>query len=388
MGNEITNIVYTDPEFGHQGFLSLSGNHHRLSAGGLRVQVGLTADAIEGLSRLMLLKQQLLGLSVNGAKCGIDFDPNSPGKAVALKNFLRFLKPYMHDGLSVGGDLNTRFRELEQLAPEVGLTSIKYSIAKAQEISDEEFAKRIELLKVNKNGLTLGQRRAGHATAHAVLSVMRHVGLSGEKVKIGLQGFGTMGRATALGLWEEGVKIDAVADRSGCLINEKGFQAPDLLSLPVSDTLSKHTLASANLLSPQALFQQELDILILAAIENALPEKRAAALNAKAVVVASNMGLSAASEIILEERKINVIPDFVAGCGGSASMEALFGPADCPGPDKFLKNIEFIINSIMDTLFEKRTRQDCTFKEAALQLCEENESIGAAQNKPYGIWKL
>jgi glutamate dehydrogenase (NAD(P)+) len=387
--DKTTNIVYTDPEFGHRGFLSLSGNRHRLSAGGLRVQKGLTAETIEKLSQLMLYKQQLIGLSVNGAKCGINFEPHSPNKTAALKNFLRFLKPYINDGLSVGGDLNTHFSELEQLAAEVGITSIKNSIAKAQQISNEEYLKRMQLLEVNKGGLTLGQRRAGHATAHAVLSVMQHAGLSKKRVKIGLQGFGTMGRATALSLWEEGVKINAVADKSACLLNNKGFQTPGLLALPVRDELNHSVSANDQLLSPQALFQQDLDILILAAIENAIPEEIAATLKTKAVVVASNIGLSEASEKALEERNITVVPDFVGGCGGSASMEALFGPAYCPDADKFLKNIAFIMNSIMDTLFDKQVRQNCTFKEAAIELCKENASSSpTAPTKPYGKWNL
>lgn len=386
--DKVTNMIYTDPEFGHQGFLSLSGNRHRLSAGGLRVQKGLTAETIEKLSQLMLYKQQLIGLSVNGAKCGINFDPNSSGKKAALKNFLRFLKPYINDGLSVGGDLNTRFSELEQLATEVGITSIKNSITKAQEISNEEYARRIQLLEVKKGELALGQRRAGHATAHVVLSVMQHAGLSKEKVKIGLQGFGTMGRATALSLWEEGVKISAVADKSGCFLNDKGFQTPNLLSLPANDELSHSFSVSDQLLSPQALFRQNLDIIILAAIENAVPEELAATLNTKAVVVASNMGLSEASEEILEERNITVVPDFVGGCGGSASMEALFGPAYCPDADNFLKNIGFIMNSIMSTLFDKQERLNCTIKEAAIELCRENSSSPTVPSKPYGKWNL
>lgn len=385
---ETTNLIYTDPIFGCKGFLSLSGNTHSLSAGGLRVQKGLTAKTIERLSQLMLYKQQLIGLSVNGAKCGIDFDPNSPDKAIALKNFLNFLKPYIQNGLSVGGDLNTQFSELELIAAEIGIISIKNSITKAQGISEEEYTKRINLLKIKQGGLTLGQRRAGHATAQVVLSVMEHLGLTKKKVKIGLQGFGTMGRAAILSLSDKGIKINAVSDKTGCLINELGFNTPELLSLPGSNELNKVKKSNEKLYPSDTLFQQDLDILILAAIEDAVPEELAKKLQAKAVVVASNMGLSENVEKILEERDIIVIPDFVGGCGGSASMEALFGPAECPTPDKFLQNITHIMNGIMDTLFQKQSIHDCTIKEAALMLCQENKENNSRVGKPYGKWNL
>ncbi len=71
---QTTNIskVYVDHQLGIRGYLSFSGSNHNLSAGGLRIQKGLTADKIERLSHLMLLKQQLIGLAVNGAKCGLN----------------------------------------------------------------------------------------------------------------------------------------------------------------------------------------------------------------------------------------------------------------------------------------------------------------------------
>lgn len=384
-----TSKVYIDPQLGIRGYLSFSGSNHNLSAGGLRIQKGLTADKIERLSQLMLLKQQLIGLAVNGAKCGLNLDPVSPNRALALKGFLNFLKPYIEKGFSVGGDLNTSFSEIDGIANELGISSIKNAIANQQGLTEKEFKKRIDLLNVNQGGLSLGQRRAGHATAQAVLSVLKNQKIPIANAKIGLQGFGTMGRATALSLWEHGLKVKTITDKSGSLTNNAGFEIPGLLRRATPGVELEHLKIRGDSFDiPTSLFEQELDILVLAAIEDAIPGDFSQKLKAKAVLVAANLGLSEAAEKILNKRGIMVIPDFVGGCGGSASMEALFGPATMPTPEKFLQNIAFIIEGIMDTLYDKTHNQSLNMKQAALQLCRENEQMLTASSKPYGKWKL
>jgi len=42
----------------------------------------------------------------------------------------------------------------------------------------------------------------------------------------------------------------------------------------------------------------------------------------------------------------------------------------------------------MDTLYEKTHNQSLNMKQAALQLCRENEQMLTASSKPYGKWKL
>ncbi|MFV9689967.1 MAG: Glu/Leu/Phe/Val dehydrogenase dimerization domain-containing protein, partial [Desulfobacteria bacterium] len=70
-------VGYTDPVEGFKGWLVIDALSHKLCAGGLRVQKGLTQDRVIDLARNMTLKMRISGIRADGAKSGIDYDPTS-----------------------------------------------------------------------------------------------------------------------------------------------------------------------------------------------------------------------------------------------------------------------------------------------------------------------
>jgi glutamate dehydrogenase (NAD(P)+) len=189
-------IEYTDPVDGFQGWLAYDGRSAPLAAGGCRAQPGLTAAELAVLAERMTLKQRMLGLNVNGAKCGIDYDPRSAGRPAALGRFLAFLRDELHERFSMGPDMGTEWQELQRLAIDAGIPSTKYAIRRAQGLTKEEFFARMIRLDEPAGLLALSGRRAGHALAHAVIGAARATGVTGP-VSCALQGFGTLGRAAA-----------------------------------------------------------------------------------------------------------------------------------------------------------------------------------------------
>ncbi len=167
VGSHLTELLlYEDPEEGFRGFLAYAGRSAPLAAGGQR---GLRGETIVALAEAMALKERVLALNVDGAKCGIDYDPASAGKHAAMRRFLRFLAPHLDDRLSLGPDIGTAFDEIEALARQEGISSVKAAIARAQGLPEPEVLRRLELLDEPVGPLTLGQRRAGHALAEATL---------------------------------------------------------------------------------------------------------------------------------------------------------------------------------------------------------------------------
>ncbi|MCW5207818.1 hypothetical protein VU11_03975, partial [Desulfobulbus sp. US2] len=72
------------------------------------------------------------------------------------------------------------------------------------------------------------------------------------------------------------------------------------------------------------------DIFVPAAIEKAVDKEAAEHIQVKAIASGANLAVTEEAEQILHKRSIPVIPDMVAGCGGSLSMEGLFGPDSMP----------------------------------------------------------
>lgn len=369
---------YRDPVAGFAGYLAIDGRHNPLAAGGFRVQPGLRAQTVARLAQAMTLKQRLLGLGVDGAKCGIDFDPADPDKPAAVRRFLRFLRPHLLTRFSMGPDMGTAWDEIESLARAEGIPSVKIAIAGAQGLLREEVVHRLRLLDRDAGGTSLGRLRAGHGLAHAALAAAGD--RDDARLRVGVQGFGTLGRAATQSLAASGARIVAVADEHGALVDPDGLDVGRLLAVapqtPVATAWPRRRAAR------DAVFDAGVDLLVLAACQDAMSAEQAAALpgSVRAVVVGANLGLAPDVEELLARKGVVVVPDFVGGCGGPASMSALFGPPGCPTPDEFLDRLGGGMRALVHRVLDRAAAAGLSPRAAALELCREP----GTRQTPYG----
>lgn len=375
-------VHYRDPIEGFRGFLAFGGADHRLAAGGCRVIPGLDASTITALADAMTLKQRLLGLSVDGAKAGIDYDPRAPGKREALRRFIRFLRPYLTERFSMGPDRGTGWAEIEGIGREEGLPSVKMAVARAQELSGPDFRRRLDVLDAVVGGSTLGQRRAGHALANAALAACDAAGLGRRPPLAAVQGFGNLGRGTVASLADAGVAVTVIADEHAAVTASDGLDVHALLGLPIGTPIATRAPPGTTVVSRDAVFSVPVDVVILAACEEALTAVQARSLPAGAVVVGANLGLSPAVEATLHRRGIMVIPDFVGGCGGSASMDALFGPPQCPSPAEMLDGTAATMQGLVHEVMALSSSRRVAPRAAALALATCR--VAAGGDRPYG----
>lgn len=376
-----TVIRYADQVEGFRGWLVIDGERQPLAAGGMRVRRGLREAELVSLARQMSLKERLLGLGVDGAKAGIDYDPRCAGKEAALGRFFEFIRPHLEHRLSLGPDSGTTWPEVERAARAAGLPSVKYAVARAQGLDDEEFALRLAQLDLLVGGLTLGERRAGHVLAQSALVASRSAGFSARSSRVGIQGFGTLGRGVALSLVEAGVSVVAVADDQGCLVQKDGLALAGLLSRPQGEPLTARD-RSERLLHRESIFRLPVDLLVMAACENAMSLREAKSVSAHVVAVGANHGICGDVENLLWRRGVVVVPDFVGGCGGSASMDALFGRPRCPTPVEVLERTGSLIASVTSEMLERAARDRRSPRDAALTMCQPRHRPRAS--RPYG----
>lgn len=374
-----TVIEYVDPIEDVRGWLVYDTIGCRLSVGGCRVQPGLTADMLAELAARMTLKERLLRINVDGAKCGIDYHPGGPAKSAVLGRFVAFLRGELAVRFSAGCDMGTRWPELEDLARLAGLPSIKYAIKTAQQLSHDDFMTRIRLLDQPVGPLTLGERRAGHALAQVAVGAARAAGLS-EPLTCSLQGFGNLGRAAAWTLTEARARVVAIADEYGAVADPGGLDVGAMLSAGYGTPA--WTAAHGRPLPLDAVFDQPADLMILAATENAMTPEQAAALQTQVVVVGANCGLTPEVERLLYERSVLVISDFVGGIGGSASMEALFGAGRLPDPAAVLRRLTIMMRNMVDDLVDSAHRRRCPVRDVALGIASKPPSDPGG--RPYG----
>lgn len=370
-----TVLTYVDPVEGFRGWLVYDGCDARIAAGGCRVQPGLTLATLRTLAARMTLKQRVLGLRVDGAKCGIDYDPRSPGKEAALRRFLAFLSAELMERLSLGCDMGTQWSELERVAADLRIPSVKYAIRRAQGLSDEDFFGRLRLLAQRVGPLTLGARRAGHALAHATLASLGPCPPAAPTVT--LQGFGNLGSAAAYTLAEQGARVVGVADEFDCVVDESGLDVHRMVAsgrgVPLPEAADRRACPR------DAVFDVASDVLVLAAGEDAMDAQRALAQPSRAVVVGANCGLRPEAEVALASRGVVVVPDFIGGIGGSASMEALFGTLPRLSAPDVLNVTASIMHSLVGTLAHEAAARGLMLSEIA------REAVSAVPpGRPYG----
>jgi glutamate dehydrogenase (NAD(P)+) len=329
-GDEAPELVlrWTDRPTGIWGALVIERLIGGAAAGGLRISPDLDEAALSALARNMSYKQAVAGIRVGGAKSGLRMDPADPRRREVLGRFLRALRPMIAEHYSVGPDVNTTMAELDALAREVGIGSLKFAVAKSRGIDAATWERRYGLFEERVGDATVNELRAATGTAAAVARLAAELKIEGP-FSISIQGAGNMGGATARVLAEEGARVVAWADDEKCLLDESGLDVAALLRGRSLGRLPRRNGARDR----ESVLEAPCDVLVLAAISRAIPREGVGRLRARGVVAAANLALEREVERALFEAGIWVVPDVIASVGGSLAVEALYAGDPRSGRD-------------------------------------------------------
>jgi glutamate dehydrogenase (NAD(P)+) len=336
-------IAYVDPVEQIRGYLVIDRLVHGVAAGGLRIQPGIGVDEVCSLARNMTVKQAVARLQVGGAKAGLAMDPNAPHRRSVLARFLASLKPVIERRWSVGPDMNTTMAELEEIGREVGLPSLKIAIGRSRSIPDDEFLRRYALFEDRVDNATVNELRAPAGVYAAVRALLEHLAVDGTP-RVAVQGAGSMGAGTALLASNAAMRVVAWSDDEKCLVDPEGLDVPRLRASRCAGRLpSPEGLA----IKPRSeLFLVPCDVLVLAAVSHAFDASLIPQLGCAGVVEAANLALSDTVERALHDAGIIVVPDVVAGVGGSFAVEALYVSKPMTGRD-ILQHVERKVTALV-----------------------------------------
>jgi glutamate dehydrogenase (NAD(P)+) len=116
---------------------------------------------------------------------------------------------------------------------------------------------------------------------------------------------------------EAGSKVIAVSDSRGAIINEKGLDWQEVLDHKKrSEGRSVVGFPKAENLTNEELLELDVDVLIPAALENAITSSNAARVQAAIIAEAANGPCTPEADVILNGNGKLVIPDILANAGG------------------------------------------------------------------------
>ena len=275
--------------------------------GGIRYHPGVTLDEVKALATWMTWKCAVVNIPFGGGKGGITCNP----KEMSQTELERMTRRYASAILPLIGP------QQDIPAPDVYTNSQvmawimdTYSMTKGFPIPGVVTGKPIAL------GGSLGRNEAtGRGVYYTIQSAAEHLRIPIKGSKVVVQGFGNAGSIAAQLLDSNQAYVIAANDSRGCVYNSNGLDIPKLI-MHKEKTGSVVGMPNSESISAQELLAMECDILIPAALENAIDETNAGAVKAKIVGEAANGPVTPAGDAILEKNGIMVIPDILCNAGG------------------------------------------------------------------------
>ncbi len=275
--------------------------------GGLRFHPDLDVDEVKALAASMTFKTAIADLPFGGAKGGVRCDPTklSLGELERLtRRFTYEISPLLGPDRDVPApDVNTDGRVMAWLMDTLSMTTGRHLGG-----------------VVTGKPLSIGGTRAhAGATSTGVLVCVRaafrqlDLPLAGSRAVI--QGFGKVGGPLAFLLASAGMRVVAVSDVGGAIVNEGGLDTAMLADhVTLAGTVAGFSRADP--IDPVELFGQPCELFVPAALGGVITAEVAGALGAAVVVEAANGPTTRAAEPILDGRGVVVVPDILANAGG------------------------------------------------------------------------
>jgi glutamate dehydrogenase (NAD(P)+) len=368
-------VTWHDPVTGRPGFLVIDTLVRGVCSGGLRMRAGCTLAEVTGLAAGMTAKEALnydpdgRYIPLGGAKGGIDFDPRDPAAKQVLRRYLIAVRPYIERFWTMGEDLGLRQDTIDEVLAGLGMQSSIQAVypllddkTKARQRLDDAFA-------ISVAGIGLDELVGGCGVAEAALVGIDRLGLKQPRAFV--QGFGSMGGATARFLARAGVPVVGIADAAGVVANPEGLDVERLLlTRDEFGMIAREQLRDSDQELPlSAWLDVDASVLVPAAVSYAIDN--ADAVHAKLIVEAANMPVTAAAEVGLTDRGVLVIPDVVANSAtNSWWWWTLFGDIEADAGAAFGK-IRDTMRRLVTNVLDRASAQETTPRAAAAALAAD-----------------
>ncbi len=351
-------VCVSDSRTGMKGVLVIDNTARGMGKGGTRMSPAVTIQEVARLARVMTWKWAGVDLFYGGAKAGIVGDPKAPNREEIIRAWARALSNEIPSEYVLGLDM--------------GLSEADAGIVQ-DELNDRGAAvgspSELGGVPYDQIGVT------GFGVAEATDSAATHLGLSVSGSRVSIQGFGAVGAAAAKRFAELGAQVIAISTVHGAVYDPSGLDVPALLKLHESaGDLAVKEYEGGELLSAGAELFLDTDILVPAATQDVIDEAGAKKISAKMIVEGANLPTSAEAQKVFRDRKIPVVPDFVANAGGviaaGFAMDARYSPFRVE-PARVFETITSKLRANAVTVLEEAVRRDCTTHEAARALAQE-----------------
>jgi len=275
------------------------------SKGGVRFHQDIDLNETVALAMLMTWKCALTNLPYGGAKGGVAVNP----KTLTMTENERLTRRYTSEILPIIGP------ERDIPAPDVGTDERNmawmmdtYSVNAGFSVPGVVTGKPIVL------GGSLGRTSAtGDGVAISVREALKIKNIDPHGATVAIQGFGKVGYWAAVALELMGMKVVAVSDVNGGVT---GFNSVTELHKYAVENGTVVGAPGTEKITNTELLHLPVDVLVPAALADAINESTASGIRARIVVEGANAPTTPAGDEIMNDKGLLVVPDILANSGG------------------------------------------------------------------------
>lgn len=336
--------------------------------GGIRFHPDVDLEEVTELARWMTIKCALLGLPFGGAKGGIEVNPKelSPQELERLsRSYIRAITDVIGSDRDIPApDVNTGPRVMGWMVDE-------YANITRQQVPAVITGKPLPL------GGSEGRVEAtGQGALHVLKAWTERTDKKPKNISIAVQGFGNAGGNFAWLAHQAGYRIVAVSDSSGALHDAKGFDPETIFAAKQAGTaISLQKDAGPAAMDAKDLMTLDVDVLALAALENAVTSDNVDDVQTDVILEIANGPVAPAADATLADRGVIILPDVLVNAGGVtvSYFEWIQGrTGDYWDKETVETRLKTRILDAANSVFERATADDLTTRQAAYALAVEH----------------
>ncbi len=308
--------------------------------GGIRFHESVNEEEVVNLASLMTLKNALHDVPFGGGKGGIILNPREYSEKelhLISRKYVQYFSDILGPDKDIPApDMGSGEREMDWMMAEY--KSIRPGMPYRGSFTGKSIV----------NGGSLGRREATGKGVFFTFRYLVHDFLREQKslltktdnifaktaldyedrpLTVAVQGFGNVGSVAALEAHQSTHlqnKVVAVSDRNVTLYNSDGLDIPALVEftmknkgdLPTEEGQLKEIDVTAEIRERDEVLYLDVDVLILAALEDQVHKDNVRKVKARVIVEGANAPITTEADSYLSEKGVIIIPDILANAGG------------------------------------------------------------------------
>ena len=275
--------------------------------GGIRYHPNIDLDTEMALAAWMTWKNAVVALPYGGGKGGINCDPKALSQGELERLTRMFAASIAH---FVGVDLDIP-------APDVGTNAqiMAWFIDEYYKVTGRITPGVITAKPIALGG-SLGRTAAtGRGCYFAAVEASKAYGIPIKGARVSIQGYGNVALYAALNFNDAGAKIVSASDSKGGVYDPNGMDPRKLLEHKRRTGSVLGFPGSGDIGSSDPI-TVDCDILVPAALQNAITTENAGDVKAKLIIEGANGPTVPDADKVLNEKGVIVVPDICANAGG------------------------------------------------------------------------